>query len=221
MSAIAMVSQAANCPIEYFTDIEGNWQYFNELVDASAIVNRTSSGNGYELAPNTLFVHGGDTVDKGPGDIRIVKALTSLKKQYPDRVFLILGNRDVNKLRFSSELAEGETGSATDVYWDKKHMPYDAWLKEKGEEAGTISTCKWMLDKTMGSATVFETRKQELALLAAASEGKKDKAVISDEDVAQSFVESVNPSSSDPWMLEFLKLGQLALIIGDSIFVHG
>lgn len=27
------------------------------------------------------------------------------------------GNRDMNKLRFMSELAEGETGASTDVYW--------------------------------------------------------------------------------------------------------
>ena len=47
---------------------------------------------------------GGDTFDKGPGDIRISRALCDLKDRHPSRVVLLIGNRDVNKMRLVSEL---------------------------------------------------------------------------------------------------------------------
>ena len=49
---------------------------------------------------------------------RAEAVLVQLKRDYPDRVFLIAGNRDINKLRLGSELAPGRTGASTDVYWD-------------------------------------------------------------------------------------------------------
>ena len=46
-----------------------------------------------------MFVFfGGDTQDKGIGDIRFTRLLLSLKQEHPDRVQLIIGNRDANKL---------------------------------------------------------------------------------------------------------------------------
>tara|TARA_B100000795_G_scaffold180675_1_gene136847 strand:- start:288 stop:506 length:219 start_codon:yes stop_codon:yes gene_type:complete len=38
------------------------------------------------------------------GSIRVVNTLVKLKRKYPNRVVLLLGNRDLNKLRLSSEL---------------------------------------------------------------------------------------------------------------------
>ena len=58
----------------------------------------------HESTDNYYFVFGGDSVDKGTGDIRLNRCLVDFKKQYPDRVFLLVGNRDLNKLRFSAEL---------------------------------------------------------------------------------------------------------------------
>ena len=43
-------------------------------------------------------------VVQGCGDIRISSLLVDLKQRHPDRVVLLLGNRDVNKMRFASEL---------------------------------------------------------------------------------------------------------------------
>ena len=51
------------------------------------------------------FVFGGDAVDKGVGDIRICRELVALKKKYPSRVGLLLGNRDLNKLRYATHVA--------------------------------------------------------------------------------------------------------------------
>lgn len=54
--------------------------------------------------PGKYFCYGGDCFDRGPGDIRVARLLVGLKRRYPERVFLIMGNRDLNKLRFASEL---------------------------------------------------------------------------------------------------------------------
>ena len=51
------------------------------------------------LAEGAYFVFGGDVVDKGPGDIRLCRQLVALKRRHPDRVFLVVGNRDLNKVR--------------------------------------------------------------------------------------------------------------------------
>jgi hypothetical protein len=49
-------------------------------------------------------VFGGDVCDKWSGTMRLVSVLVAAKEKYPDRVFLLLGNRDVNKVRFIQEL---------------------------------------------------------------------------------------------------------------------
>jgi len=70
-------------------------------------------------------VFGGDAVDKGNGDIRFVRAMLRLKKRYPDRVHLIVGNRDCNKLRFGTELTKEALRDAI----DDRSFPY--WLSDK------------------------------------------------------------------------------------------
>lgn len=52
-----------------------------------------------QLRDHCHFVYGGDVCDRGSGDIRICQDLLSLKRRYPDRVHLIVGNRDINKVR--------------------------------------------------------------------------------------------------------------------------
>lgn len=98
----------------YVTDVEGNWDYFLSFVERCQVLNAHKvweNGNITSLhlslkGDDSYFVFGGDAVDKGPGDIRLVRALVDLKRRYPDRVFLIVGNRDVNKLRFTAELSQ-------------------------------------------------------------------------------------------------------------------
>ena len=46
------------------------------------------------------FIHGGDTCDKGGvvgGSIRVVRTLCRLKRKYPNRVVLLLGNFLIDK----------------------------------------------------------------------------------------------------------------------------
>ena len=53
------------------------------------------------------FIHGGDAVDKGGkigGSIRVVNTLLHLKENHSNHVTLLLGNRDLNKMRLTSEV---------------------------------------------------------------------------------------------------------------------
>jgi len=72
-----------------------------------------------------MFIYGGDSQDKGTGDIRFVTMLLNLKEKYGERVILIIGNRDVNKLRFKVEmdpdcieLIKGAESIEKWIYWD-------------------------------------------------------------------------------------------------------
>lgn len=242
------------------------------------------------LRDGATFVFGGDSQDKGPGDIRIAKQLAALKRRYPDRVQLIIGNRDANKMRLTTEL--GEEALASDAvrtdgmfpYWDKPGTAKtpQSFLDEVGSNARmpnttmnrvgprrTLSfyraawpaTCpkcissppfagircnchcggslpfsargrvgqigesdnntaanrlKWMLKYTMGSDGAFERRQIELAALRGCLPEE-----VSDGDVVESYRSECDPNSSDPWMLEYLRLGVLAYRQGPHLFVHG
>ena len=65
--------------MEFFTDVEGNWEYFNLLVERSSVLSWEEDGTTLQLQAGAYFVHGGDSPDKGPGDIRIVSAMVKLK----------------------------------------------------------------------------------------------------------------------------------------------
>ncbi|GMH74691.1 hypothetical protein TL16_g06531 [Triparma laevis f. inornata] len=216
-STISVVHELPkSATVEFLTDVEGNQSYLENFLARSRILSVNSSGS-YDLSPNGYFVYGGDSVDKGPADIRTVKMLTALKKKYPERVFLILGNRDINKLRFPAELDEKTLATSSDIYWDSRHTPFAAWCQEKLQQpTEQASKIRWMLECTMGSASTFETRRLELA------ETKLiEKSLVTDKMVTDSFLNSVNPKGDDPWMLEYVKLGQLMLILDNSLFVHG
>ena len=65
----------------------------------------TLRGGELTLAPGATLVFGGDAIDRGPAGRRVVAALLAAKRHYDDRVVLLAGNRDINKLRLHRELA--------------------------------------------------------------------------------------------------------------------
>lgn len=60
----------------------------------------------------------------GPGCVRVLKDLVQLKEDYPERVHLILGNRDINKLRIQFSMHPTVL----------KTLPAVKWLKLPPEE---------------------------------------------------------------------------------------
>ena len=152
------------------------------------------------LRPNCHFVFGGDTIDRGPGDLRVLSHLVALKNTYPDRVHFVLGNRDVNKMRLPSELHPANLAKAGRIYWDDTAAP-------PGQSAA--DRLRWILLKTMGSPQAFEWRRQELAEMGRPS---------SDQAVVISYLDSVAP---DGLLTQYLRHGKIAVCIGDTIFVHG
>jgi hypothetical protein len=108
--------EMAGKTIGYCTDIEGNLSYWKRYVSMSRVLEHTDSG-GVVLKKGCYFVYGGDTCDRGPGDLRILRDLVKLKKHNPDNVHLILGNRDLNKMRLLTELQPEFYSAPYSTYW--------------------------------------------------------------------------------------------------------
>ncbi len=91
--------------IGYVTDIEGDRKFWWKYVKMSKILDIVPDNDEKQqekfkviLKPHCHFVFGGDINDQYDGDIEVVEEVLKLKRQYPDRVHFILGNRDINKL---------------------------------------------------------------------------------------------------------------------------
>ena len=201
------------------TDVEGNGRYWERYVSMSKVLSRNGEGK-LVLAPDSAFVFNGDAVDKGSHDIRFTKELVALADRYPDRVTLILGNRDLNKMRLSQELnpehiARVPLSEHPGVYWRRDVAASLAstpgiTMDARGVVENTASNrLKWILANTMGAATTFELRRKELEECGESS---------SDDDVVRSFVKSVGV---DGCMTDLMKRGQLVKVIGDTLFLHG
>ena len=187
------------------------------------------------------FVFGGDVFDKGDGDIRICTELLRFKNAHPERVFLLVGNRDLNKLRLTAELAEDEIDVPQPVPTYPRAPPQVAlrdFLEQctrdgeraEGQEeaeskrprrasgaegANTLpNRLRWILDHTMTAKGAFEFRRRELARLRGVAEGEVD-----DDEVVRSFRDSVESEEGFVW--QYLAQGQLLVLLGDTLFVHG
>ena len=211
----------ASCKLwGYLTDVEGHAGFWNGYLSISKVLFRDPESGEVKLRDNSGFVFGGDSVDKGTYDIRFVKELLNLKKNNPDRVVFLIGNRDANKLRFHSELHDEFIKNfpvdQTPAYWipDDKKVSIQQYLQKNNLEDTKINRLKFMLFETMGSQTTFELRRTELQQIL----NKDD---VSDEEVYQSFVTSVDPNHPENIMLQYLKEGQLMFRLGENLFVHG
>lgn len=122
--------------IAYLTDLEGQWDKLVSFADGNPLV--ALDGERLVLAPGATFVFGGDAIDRGPGDRKILRALLAARRAYGERVIWLAGNRDVNKLRLARELAPVAPG-------------------ERAERL------RWTLARTMGAPNAFAFRAQALA----------------------------------------------------------
>lgn len=228
--------------VTYVTDVEGHWEYFCNYVSYSNGLKFKKAGDQkkarqtpeLELQDGWHFVFGGDSCDKGPGTLRFLEAMVTLKKRYPDRVHLLMGNRDINKIRWTSEFTEEYLKSLTPEtpgpYWvvekdRKKPWWYlkqlakaedlsDEEAKEKIQAVNTAANrFRFHLKYDMGSDGEFEFRRKELALMQ-----EREEKEISDEEVVKSYLDSVGPGGL---MRDYLLNSELAIVLGDTLFVHG
>eukprot|EP01063_Lacrimia_lanifica_P022814 TRINITY_DN30328_c0_g1_i1.p1 TRINITY_DN30328_c0_g1~~TRINITY_DN30328_c0_g1_i1.p1 ORF type:complete len:487 (+),score=139.04 TRINITY_DN30328_c0_g1_i1:80-1462(+) len=214
-----MAGRAARGAMAYITDAEGNARFFWDCVARSPLLRRgcdTQRGGKARLefaspAAHDAFVYGGDCFDKGGGDIEVAEALLDFKDRHADRVHLIIGNRDSNKIRLTSELQPQEVvlpSSTALAYWAAKRVTWTEWAEGNG--TGRVSKLKWILAHTMGAAEAFEGRRAELA----AAGGPRP----TDEDVVESFLGSLRPGG---FVNRYLRRAALVHRVGNTLFVHG
>jgi hypothetical protein len=101
--------------VAYLTDIEGRWDKLLDFCSGSSLVTYDEA-RGLRVAEDAVFVFGGDAIDRGPAGRKIVATFLEAKLAQPDRVVLLAGNRDLNKLRLSRELdVRGLSGTRAEL----------------------------------------------------------------------------------------------------------
>jgi hypothetical protein len=204
--------------ITYMTDVEGDKAYLDRYVELSKVLEFISCDDGpyrHQITfsqDNSMLIFGGDLWDKGGFDLYVARQLLSLKERFPDRVWFVCGNRDINKMRILQEIG---------ISGDVPEHPGIMWIHGTGKigdpQLGLLSLndpverLQWILGKTMGSPDAFALRKQELEW---ENYGKE----VTDMDVVESYRQSCHPSGE---MGQFLKHSHLAFKIGPIMVVHG
>jgi len=89
--------------VGFVTDLEGNGKRWEHYIARGNVIERTSGG--LAVRPGYHFVFGGDALDRGPQGLRILRELVALKKRQPEQVTLLLGNRDINKMKLRDNRA--------------------------------------------------------------------------------------------------------------------
>nr|CCC94101.1 conserved hypothetical protein [Trypanosoma congolense IL3000] len=215
----------AHLRIAFVTDVEGDLTYFARYVDWSKVVSWKDGRLTFRDSASH-FIYGGDAFDRGC-DISFSKALMAFQDEYPSRVHLMLGNRDINKMVFGSPVVEALQHThllpslAQKIIFPgvlmcpdgrEKGVSYEDFLRERNMPLVTTKATliQWMLTHKMGSAHTFEHRRKELCQLGYGEQG--------DEGVADSFIGSAQPGGV---YYEYLKRGKIATIIDGILFVHG
>ena len=181
LSARRSSSSSAAPKVGFVTDVEGSLSFWQRYCQVSEVIDGDpSTPQGLDeltLHPGCQLVFGGDAVDKGPGDLRFLRSLLSLKARYPERVHFVMGNRDINKIRLLAELSDAHWLPAAEhpgVYWRCDSGPGGAATtpatflasQPEGHRADSkANRLRYMLADNMGSPRAFEFRRDELRLL--------------------------------------------------------
>ncbi|CAJ1953663.1 unnamed protein product [Cylindrotheca closterium] len=217
--------------ITYLTDLEGDKPYLDRYVKISKVLRFSSPSSEsttefpYDkcidfATDNSMLVFGGDLWDKGGFDLYVARQLLDLKRRYPNRVFFVCGNRDINKLRILQEMGweQRDNGKIPD-------HPGLMWFQGTGRvgdpegplpSSDPVERLKWILGNTMGSPDAFELRKNELEW--EREQQDTSAAPVTDFDVVQSYRRSCHPNGE---MGKFLTNSHLALSIGTLLVLHG
>lgn len=214
-----------HCRTAFVTDVEGDLSYFLRYCERSKVVAWRNEGLVFR-DPSSHFVCGGDVFDHGD-DITFARALLAFHDAHPSRVHLILGNRDINKMAFGGpveralseiNLSPSDTQRIAFPFTlpcaanSAKYLPYAEYLEANDLPSVTTRATfiQWALAYKMGAAKAFGHRRNELQRLCGE--------VVSDDDVAQSFIDAARPGGV---YYEYLRRGKIAEILDGALFVHG
>ncbi|RLO08788.1 hypothetical protein DYB28_001140 [Aphanomyces astaci] len=210
--------------ILYVTDVEGNWDYFLRFIQTvqtsphtlNALTFTDASHTRLVLQRGYQFVFGGDVGDKGVVNTdRLIRVLLALKHDYPDRVVLIAGNRDVNKMRWTSEFTDGEMDLKT-MDPGIKNGPH--WLPETTRQSLGIIPYLSKLARNGQDVPITSTDSSSSINYTALDAVNTKKEAISDENVLDSFLESVQEGGD---LRAYLKHCVLGAVLGSTLLVHG
>lgn len=236
--------------ISFLTDVEGDRDYLNRFVEQSRVLcwrsltakeaadppaersmeNRQTVHFPYSeyidfINPESLdcLVYGGDVWDQGGFDLYVIRQLLHFYQRYPDRVYLIMGNRDMNKMRIISELGppsnlNGSINAAPPhkgVYWLRGTGRVGDPDRDMLLSDHPVERLRWILGETMGSPRAFDYRKQELQH--EMDNGRNE--TVTDEHVVESYRSSCHPVAGE--MAQYLANAHLAVRIGEALFLHG
>ena len=224
---LAMVAPSLR-EVGFLTDSEGNWNHLLNYVRISRVLFWVEEETHLGLRDDCGFVFGGDAFDKGAGiggDIRLSQLLVRLKSEFPDRVFLLLGNRDLNKLRFAAELHRSDIArplAACPALIPCEQISVLEYLQKLASRSPDLSPealnteinrLRYCYEETLGCADTFELRRRELAQLKQCQPEQ-----VSERDVLDHVVASVRKGGI---VHEYISHAVIAAVIGDTIFVHG
>jgi hypothetical protein len=127
--------------VAYLTDVEGRWDKVLSFTSGNHHVSLIDGA--LCLAEGVTFVFGGDAIDRGAHGRRITSLLLAARRRYGERVVLLAGNRDINKVRLVTELG------------GRPHPRAPA-------TSSRAELLRWTLANTMGAAKAFDFRADEL-----------------------------------------------------------
>lgn len=238
------VSMRTPANVHFITDTEGHFPFLVKSVQKSRVVtfDLKKRLQFQEDISNPYFVFGGDLTDRGVGDIQLAETLLDFKNRYPERVFLLVGNREASKTRFHVELNPRHirqrllNGSAPfwllnsphqlPVDYVKKHMnsdtPEEPDAKEIDQYVNDLTTeecqliyLKWMLEQNLGCPHTFEYHAHQLA-----DKQGCERTDITDGMVLTSIMKQNSPTGL---MGQYLAQTQMVALIPDTgiMAIHG
>jgi hypothetical protein len=226
----------------HITDAEGDVDFFIKSIRQSCMVNYNpdrglsfARGAYGSAIPHLIF--GGDATDRNTGDLAIIEMLLQFKKEYPDQIHLLVGNREITKMRLQSELAPDSIRQrlmyTSSPRWlpnqptvpldyvkarlEKNHLPTDMSFIHSYINSLSTKDCQliylhWMLEKTMGCPHTFRYRREELI--------RKYARDVTDKEVLNNFIKE---SSPDGLTGQYLQRAKLAVLIPNTgiLAMHG
>ncbi len=231
----SMDSSIHQFPYQFVTDLEGKKEgLLNDLASKGL---QFKEGQLHFIDPKAELFIGGDLSDRGTDSIKIRRMIADLKSRHPDRVHIVWGNRELNKLGMLYVMPLIETLSNHNLMgWFYQSTPekqfelldligkYSEWLITKGyvgppteagkdplKEANTPERrVEWFFEE-IGCKNCLEYHQQELSELS----GRE----VSRREAAEDYLKSLDPKKGE--FYKFLEMGKFAVTKGRTIMVHG